>query len=103
LNEFETTLRSPATIISAKGQSLADAAAADEAIVFNDIADGKGSVMGRMSRKGIRSCLHVPVTIDGIRSTVNFWSAEPKAFPQQAVEYLTAVARLLDDNNRPKE
>jgi hypothetical protein len=51
-----------------------------------------------MSRKDIRSSMHVPVVIDGVRSTVNFWSAEAGGFPPQATRLLEQVARLMTDD-----
>jgi len=103
INEFETTLRSSATIIKADGQGLASAAAGDEVVVYNDLNQAPGSIMSRMVRKGIQSSLHVPVTINGIRSTVNFWSAEPDAFSKPAVDFLTEAAKLLDDSQQKTE
>ncbi len=92
-----TSFRSKSTRVRTKGQSLADYALSDETVVNASLADTKGSVMVGMSRKDIRSSMHVPVEIDGVRCTVNFWSAEAGAFPPQAVKILEEVAHLMAD------
>ena len=51
--------------------------------------------MMNMARKDIRSSMHVPVEIDGLRGTINFWSAEAGAFPPEAVKLLEQVAHLM--------
>ncbi len=79
LNErpgLRTSLRSRSTLVRPKGQSLADYALGKEVVVNQDMTKTKGSIMAGMSRKDIRSSMHVPVVIDGVRCTVNFWSAE---------------------------
>jgi hypothetical protein len=43
--------------------------------------------------------MHVPVEVNGLRSTVNFWSAEAGAFPPEAVKLLEEVARLMAEGN----
>jgi peroxiredoxin len=90
-----TSLSSRSTIVKTKGQSLAEYAEGTETVVNQDLANTHGSIMAGMSRKDIRSSMHVPVTIDGKRATVNFWSAEAEAFPPEAVRILEEVARLM--------
>jgi hypothetical protein len=92
---LRTALRSRATLVPAKGQSLADYARHDQVVVNQEMSGASGSIMAGMARKDIRSSLHVPVVIGGVRSTVNFWSAEAGAFPPQAARLLEEVARLM--------
>ena len=83
------------TVVKIEGQSLADYALGGKTVVNQEMAGTKGSIMLNMARKDIRSSMHVPVTIGGVPGTVNFWSAEPGAFPPQAVQLLEEVARLM--------
>lgn len=92
---LKTSLRSRSSVIKAQGQSLADYALGDKVIVNDDMSKTTGSVMANMSSKDIRSSMHVPVTVKGVRSTINFWSAEAGAFPPQAAKLLEQVARLM--------
>jgi peroxiredoxin len=92
---LRTSLRSRSTVVKTEGQSLAAYAAGDAVVVNQSMADAAGSVMAGMSRKDIRSSMHVPVVIDGVRATVNFWSAEAEAFPPPAAKLLEEVARLM--------
>ena len=55
--------------------------------------------MSGMAGKDIRSSMHVPVTINGVKCTVNFWSAEAGAFPPEAVKLLEQVAKLMADGS----
>jgi hypothetical protein len=92
---LQTSFKSKSTVVRTKGQSLAKYIAGDQTVVNPSLAKTEGSVMVNMSRKDIRSSMHVPVEIDGVRSTVNFWSSEAGAFPPQAVKILEEVARLM--------
>ena len=55
--------------------------------------------MANMASKDIRSSMHVPVMIKGVRATINFWSAEAGAFPPEAVKLLEQVARLMAEGS----
>jgi peroxiredoxin len=92
---LKTSLKSKSTVVRAAGQSLADYALGDKTVVNQEMSGAKGSVMANMGTKDIRSSMHVPVTIKGVRSTINFWSAEPEAFPPQAVTLLEQIAHLM--------
>jgi len=94
---LRTSLKSKATVVKAEGQSLASYAQENQTVVNQEMGGTVGSVMAGMAKKDIRSSLHVPVTIGGMRCTVNFWSAEPEAFPPQAVKLLEQVARQMAD------
>ena len=78
---------------------MADYALGDKTVVNQSLVDSKGSVMVQMSRKDVRSSMHVPAEIGGLRATVNFWSAEDAAFPPEAVKILEEVARLMIDGS----
>jgi len=92
---IKTSLKSKSTVVKSAGQSLADYALGNTTAVNQVMSGAKGSVMAGMANKDIRSSMHVPVEINGVRCTVNFWSAEPEAFPPQAVKLLEEVARLM--------
>ncbi len=92
---LKTSFRSRSTVIKAAGQSLAAYAVAEQPTVNQDLTNVHGSIMTRMGARDIRSSVHVPIEIDGRRGTVNFWSAEPGAFPPPAQRLLEQVARLI--------
>ncbi len=92
-----SSLESQSTVVRIKGQSLAEYAAGDKTVVNPSLAETKGSIMSGMSRKDIRSSMHIPVMLDGRRATVNFWSAEAEAFPPEAVKLLEQVVRLMTE------
>jgi hypothetical protein len=97
IDGLRTTLRSTTTVIKADGQMLAELVGAEKPVVVDDLKTAKGSIVERMTKKGISSSLHIPATIQGEKVTVNFWSTEPKAFPPAAVKLLEEVtARLVD-------
>jgi hypothetical protein len=92
---LETSFRSKSTRVKAEGQSLANYALGEATAVNASLVGTEGSVMAQMSSKDIRSSMHVPVVIGGVRATVNFWSAEAGAFPPEAVKILEQVAQLM--------
>lgn len=95
LGDLKSTLRGRGTVISAEGQFLADCLVGDDVTVYQDLSKAPGSLAEKFVSKGVQSSMHVPVTIDGVRATVNFWSTEPAAFPPVAVEFLTDFARSM--------
>lgn len=97
LNGLESAFRTSNTTIGTKGQELATCAEGSDVEVFPNLEEADGSMLRLMYRRGVQSSMHVPIVVDGARATVNFWSTEPDAFPQPAVDYLTEVARLLHD------
>ncbi|HEY4308453.1 MAG TPA: redoxin domain-containing protein [Pirellulales bacterium] len=107
---LKTSFRSRSTVVKAAGQSLAEYALQDQVTILSELSSTRGSVMAKMSSRDIRSSMHVPVTIDGHRATVNFWSAEADAFPPPAARLLEQFARLIaagpappPDNARPND
>ncbi len=95
---LKSSLRSRSTTIRTAGQSLAAYALADKVVVNDEMGGTTGSVMANMATKDIRSSMHVPVTLRGLRCTVNFWSAEAYAFPPEAAQLLERIARLMAEH-----
>ncbi len=96
---LKTSMRSRSTVVKAANQSLADYALGDKVVVNQDMTGAAGSVMTNMATKDIRSSMHVPVLIGGVRCTINFWSAEAAAFPPQAATLLEQIARLMAEGS----
>jgi hypothetical protein len=92
---LKTSFRSRSTIVKTAGQSLAAYALTDQPTVNADLQNAQGSIMSKMAAREIRSSMHVPVLLDGQRATVNFWSAEPDAFPPEAQVLLEQVGKLF--------
>jgi hypothetical protein len=46
----------------------------------------------KMITAALKSSAHVPVSIDGLPSNVNFWSASEKAFPEESLAMLQSLA-----------
>jgi len=73
---------------------LADYAAGTEVVVHDNVRQVDApdfKLLGRF----YASSLHVPVKIGDVPGVVNFWSAEPAAFPSEAVKLLEPLARVL--------
>jgi len=92
---LKSSFHSRSTIIKATGQSLAGYASMEAATINANLNDVQGSIMSKMGARDIRSSMHVPVVIEGHRATVNFWSAEPEAFPPEAQALLEQVAKFV--------
>ena len=74
--------------------SLASYLKSPEPTVLNSYPTGVPADLAGFAR-AIQSSLHVPITVDGEPAVVSFWSREPGAFPPQAVEMLSGVAKHL--------
>jgi len=46
----------------------------------------------KMITAALKSSVHVPVSVDGLPSNVNFWSASDKAFPEASLAMLQSLA-----------
>ena len=46
----------------------------------------------KMITAALKSSVHVPVSVDGVPSNVNFWSAQVKAFPEESFPLLQSLA-----------
>ncbi len=53
----------------------------------------------KMITAALKSSVHVPVSVDGLPSNVNFWSAEPKAFPEDSLAMLQSLAANVVSKN----
>jgi len=89
------TIRSELTAIEAKGEPLAEYAAGNQVIVNSDLSKVSGAVFDTMRKRGAKSSLHIPVELAGVRATVNFWSTDADAFPQPAVQLLSALVKVM--------
>ena len=74
--------------------ALAIYAKGDQMVVNSKLADEKALDLQYMS-KFYRSSLHVPESTPAEAGTVNFWSAEEKAFPPEAAGILKELAKLM--------
>ncbi len=92
---LNSALRNRSTVAKLTGQSLADYILGNQVVVNQEMSNISGSIMRSMANKDIRSSMHVPVEIGGLRCTINFWSAEAGAFPPEAAKLLEQVARLM--------
>jgi|GEM_PF-89565 len=89
------TVNSPILPVDANGESLAECAAGDKPVIHADIRKAKGEIFKTMAARGIRSSMHCPITIGGVRGTINFWSRDPDAFPPPAAQMLTMLSKAL--------
>jgi hypothetical protein len=49
----------------------------------------------KMITASLKSSIHVPVSVDGLPSNVNFWSADGKAFPEESLPMLQSLAAAV--------
>ena len=78
----------------AKQCKLAEIALQTDPVSLNR-DDYKSNVDVRFFGTVMKSSFHVPVTIDGKRGTVNFWSREADAFPKESQEILLQIGQAL--------
>ncbi len=88
---FLPRLGDEAVTYPAASSTLAEYAGGSETVVNNDLQSTAGDDMLRMS-SAMASSLHVPIEIDGRPALASFWSSEPDAFPEPAVEIIQEVA-----------
>jgi hypothetical protein len=65
-----------------------------EPTVHPELNSARGFDLQFMAR-AFGSSLHIPVKIDGVNGTLNFWSAEKDAFPPELIALLTDVAKAM--------
>jgi hypothetical protein len=63
-------------------------------VVHPDLKKARGADMALVS-KTLASSVHVPVILEGKPATVNFWSKQGDAFPEETQPLLRAVAALV--------
>lgn len=80
--------------VPAKRMRLAEYATKAETIVHADTTKIAAPDFQLLSRY-LKSSLHVPVRIDDVPGVISFWSAEPNAFPREAVSMLEPLAKQI--------
>jgi hypothetical protein len=75
---------------------LATYAEKTEPRLHPQLGDVRGFDLQFMAR-AYASSLHIPVKIDGVMGTINFWSTEKDAFPPELVSLLSEVAKAMAD------
>lgn len=74
--------------------ALAEYATRDKTTVHGDLAKEKAPDLV-FAAKMMASSTHVPITLDGAKGTINFWSMEREAFPEEAVATLKEAAAAM--------
>lgn len=74
--------------------ALADYAAGAKLTVHGDLSKEKAPDLVFAARM-MSSSVHVPIALDGAKGTVNFWSMEREAFPEEAVAILREAAAAM--------
>ena len=92
--EFESVVGGAGRKVDIRLAKLSAYAEKTEPIIHQQLAGVRGFDLQFMG-KAYQSSLHVPVEIDGLKGTVNFWSAESDAFPPELVTLLTEVAKSM--------
>ncbi|MFO0948511.1 MAG: redoxin domain-containing protein [Planctomycetota bacterium] len=81
--------------VFAKGNSaLARVASGASPVVHGDLSAESAPDLKDMSQR-LGSSLHIPITIDGKKGVLSFWSKEKNAFPESAQKALNEVAQLI--------
>lgn len=74
---------------------LTELANQDKTTVYPQTSEVKGQDFRMLSRR-FASSVHVPITVNGKKATVNFWSADADAFPPEAVSLIEEIAKAMD-------
>jgi peroxiredoxin len=90
----ETGFQAPARIVPMTGFALID-----RVVSLPDLNALGSSPQLKMITAALKSSVHVPVSIDGLPSNVNFWSAQPKAFPEGSLAMLQSLAAKVVSKN----
>ena len=86
----ETGFKAPARMVPMTGFALMN-----RSISLPDLnALGSGPQL-KMITAALKSSVHVPVSVDGLPSNVNFWSASAKAFPEDSLATLQSLAAKI--------
>jgi peroxiredoxin len=89
------SLSAPLPAVDAKGESLAEYAAAGKPVANNDLSKAHGKLIEKMIARGAKSSFHVPAEIQGQKVVISFWSKDANAFPPQAEAFLSGVAQVM--------
>jgi peroxiredoxin/mono/diheme cytochrome c family protein len=74
--------------------AVAEYATRDKPTIHGDLSKEKAPDLVFAARM-MASSAHIPVTIDGAKGTINFWSMERDAFPKEAIAILKEAAAAL--------
>jgi peroxiredoxin/mono/diheme cytochrome c family protein len=86
----ETGFKAPSRMVPLTGFALFN-----RLVSLPDLtALGSGPQM-KMITAALKSSVHVPVSVDGLPSNVNFWSAQEKAFPAESLPMLQSLAAAV--------
>ncbi len=89
------TILSPYEPFDAEGESLTDMITGGKPVVLNDLSEAHGKLVEMMRRRGAKSSMHIPATVNGVPVSVNFWSRDPAAFIPPAQALLTGLTQVM--------
>lgn len=81
--------------VPSAGLALTSYAGAASPTVHADLSQVSGPDF-RLMRLAFSASMHVPITLEGKPATLNFWSSEKNAFPEEAVKLLVEIAQTVD-------
>ena len=84
--------------VKADGKAITTIAGQKKPVVIEDLGARREGDLTHMAQ-AFGSSLHIPITWQGKPATVNFWSAEGKAFPPEAVKQLEQIARWMEEGS----
>jgi peroxiredoxin/mono/diheme cytochrome c family protein len=90
----ETGFKAPSRMVPMTGFALFN-----RIVSLPDLNALGSSPQMKMITAALKSSVHVPITVDGIPSNVNFWSASDKAFPEQSLAMLQSLAAAVVAKN----
>jgi hypothetical protein len=94
--ELDNTVGGAGRKVGVRVTRLASYATKSEPIVHQDLAAERAIDLQFMAR-AYKSSAHFPVEIDGLKGSLNFWSAEKGAFTPETVELLKEIVKAMDD------
>jgi hypothetical protein len=74
--------------------ALAHYALRGQSMHHSDLKKARGADMKLMSNS-LASSVHMPVVLEGKPATVNFWSKDADAFPEESRALLRAIAKAI--------
>lgn len=92
--EFQQVVGGKGVKTTAEKSMLGNRIKSEEAFVIDDLAAESAADAEFMS-KAFGSSFHVPIEFEGKKATINFWSAEPSAFPESIQTRLIELASAM--------
>ena len=86
----ETGFKAPSRMVPLAGFALFN-----RLVSLPDLNALGSSPQLKMITAALKSSVHVPVSLDGAPSNVNFWSANEKAFPEENLAMLQSLAKEI--------